>query len=150
MRKKGRHARIPVMKPLIRVGIVAALCCAVAACGSTSTLPTGPGAFRGGGTDGKLAQMSGSTLTLSTANGDVTVTFTSSTSIEKTATGTGADITAGSCISATGTADASGTVTATTVSVSPSSNGSCTLGGRLGGGVNPGGFIGGRSEKRRG
>jgi hypothetical protein len=143
MRKKGSGITIPFMKRAVGFAAVAAAGCLLVACGTTSAVPAGPGGLRGDGASGQLVQVSGSTLTLSTATGDVTVTFTASTSIEKTGTGTAADITTGSCITATGTADTGGSLTATTVTVSPSSAGTCSLAGRLGGGLVPGGpFIG--------
>jgi hypothetical protein len=142
MRKKGTRATIRVMKRAIGLAALASAGCLMAACGTASAVPAGPAGLRGDVVSGQLTQVSGSTLTLSTATGGVTVTFTGSTSIEKTGTGTDADITTGSCITATGTAATGSALTATTVTVSPSSGGTCSLGGRFGGGVAGGPFIG--------
>jgi len=123
---------------------MAALGLAMVSCGtagaSGGTASTG---FRYGDlTGGVLVSVSGSTLILSTAGGNVNVAFSSSTSISKTSTGSLADIAVGSCVTATGGVDSMGVITATAVTVSPTDNGSCAPGSYPGG--NPGGFPGGR------
>jgi len=133
------RARVAALPVLAGVGL------AIAACGSTNgPLPGGFGGFRDGNlTDGSVVSVSGSTLVLSTSNGDVTVDFTSSTPISATGSGSVSDITVGSCITATGS-DATGTLTATRVTVSPEVNGSCPATSFAG--ANPGGFPGGRPD----
>ena len=84
---------------------------------------------------GQLVQINGSTLILSSSNGDSTVTYASTTTITQTSTGTLADITAGECITATGSKGADGTLTATTVTLNAPVNGSCTATGFGGGGL---------------
>jgi hypothetical protein len=115
---------------------------AVAGCGSASAsngpggTPTPSGSPRGlgGGTAGQLVQVNGTTLTLSTASGDVAVAYTSATVITTTSTGTPGDIVAGVCIVIAGQKDATGAVTATTVRLSQPVAGSCAPGRQAGGG----------------
>jgi hypothetical protein len=120
----------------------------IAGCGSAATAassaatptPAARGAF-GGGTSGQLVQVNGTTLTLSTTNGDVTVTYTSTTPITRASTGVSADIVAGTCVTVIGTKDSTGAVTATSVRLTQAVNGACAggLGARPGGGGFPGG-----------
>ncbi|HZS14493.1 MAG TPA: hypothetical protein VFC09_07845 [Candidatus Dormibacteraeota bacterium] len=131
---------------LAATGVLATL--ALAACGSSPSAtntgakatpsPSGdPNGRRGGAAAGQLVQINGSTLIVSTSNGDATVAFTGSTPVTKTRTGSVADITKGSCVTATGTKDASSVLTASTVLLSPPVNGSCTAGPFGGNGPRP-------------
>jgi hypothetical protein len=103
-----------------------------------------PGGYRGvrdgNLTDGSVVSLSGSTLVLSTSNGDVTVDLGSSTTISETGTGSVSDITVGSCITATGS-EASGEITANRLTVSPEVKGACPA---TPPGGDAGGFPGGR------
>lgn len=107
----------------------------LAGCGSATaaatTSPTLRGGQRGsfgGGTSGQLVQINGTTLTLSTTNGDVNVTYTSATPITQSSTGATADIVSGSCVVIAGTKDATGAVTAASVRMTPAVNGACMTG----------------------
>jgi hypothetical protein len=119
----------------------------IAGCGSAATAassaatptPAARGGF-GGGTSGQLVQMNGTTLTLSTTNGDVQVTYTSSTPITQASTGVTADIVAGTCVTVVGTKDSAGAVTAATVRLTQAVNGACARGNGVGAGG--GGFPG--------
>jgi hypothetical protein len=113
----------------------------VAACGTTAAPAGAPSVRNGNLTDGTVVQVSGSTLVLSTSNGDVNVDFSSSTPISETGTGSVSNITVGSCVTATGS-DATGAIVATRVTVSPAVNGACPATSFPG--VNPGGFSGTR------
>jgi hypothetical protein len=113
----------------------------IAGCGSSAAAatpaatptPAARGGF-GGGTSGQLVQMNGTTLTLSTTNGDVTVTYTSTTPITQASTGVTADIVAGSCVTVVGTKDSTGAVTATSVRLTQAVNGACASGNGAGAG----------------
>ena len=107
--------------------------------GASAGLPsTG---FRGGDlAGGTLVSVSGSTLILSTANGNVNVAFSSSTPISKTSAGGLSDITVGSCVTAIGSEGSTVAITATSVTVSPAVSGTCASESYTGG--NPGGFPG--------
>lgn len=117
---------------------------AAAAAGTAPATPTGGAGARGafgGGASGQLVQINGTTLTLSTTNGDVTVTYTSTTPITRASTGVTADIVSGSCVVILGTKDAGGAVTATSVRLTQAVSGACATGtGFPGGGA--GGFPG--------
>jgi hypothetical protein len=112
----------------------------IAGCGGAATAATSAatptagarGAF-GGGTSGQLVQVSGTTLTLSTTNGDVTVTYASTTPITQASTGVAADIVSGSCVTIVGTKGSAGAVTATSVRLTQATNGTCAAGNRPGG-----------------
>lgn len=116
----------------------------LAGCGSAASAGTSPatptagtgarGAF-GGGASGQLVQINGTTLTLSTTNGDVSVTYTSTTPITQATTGVTADIVSGSCVVITGTKDAGGAVTATSVRLAQAVNGACATGNGFRGGA---------------
>jgi hypothetical protein len=116
----------------------------LAGCGSAASAGTSPptptagtgarGAF-GGGASGQLVQINGTTLTLSTTNGDVTVTYTSTTPITQTTTGVTADIVSGTCVVIVGTKDATGAVTATSVRMTQAVNGACATGNAFRGGA---------------
>ena len=96
---------------------------------------------RGGGRNaaaGELVRISGTTLILNSATGDVTVVYDSSTTFLRTSTGTFTDIVTGACILVTGQKDSTGTVTAASVRLSDQVGGSCQVGG-------PGG-LGGRLQ----
>ena len=143
---RGILARVPGARParthrsaLALLGAAATL--AVAACGSSTAArtsatgtPSPQGQGRRGGAAGELVRITGSTLVLSTQNGDVTVTAASATPVTRTRTGTVADIVAGSCIIASGQKDAGGTLTASTVRLSPKVDGSCSGPGLFGNG----------------
>ena len=125
---------------------MAALGLAMVACGTAGASAGVPSTgFRAGDlTGGTLVSVSGTTLILSTADGNVDVAFSSSTPISKTSVGGVSDIAVGSCVTATGSVDSTGTITATSVTVSPTVSGSCATGSYTGG--NPGGFPGGRAN----
>ncbi|HWF58570.1 MAG TPA: hypothetical protein VG520_09465 [Candidatus Dormibacteraeota bacterium] len=112
--------------------------CGSAASAGTPTPSPSAGAARGafgGGATGQLVQINGTTLTLSTTNGDVTVTYASTTPITQATTGVTADIVSGSCVLIIGTKDAAGAVTASSVRLTQAVNGACATG-------NGGGFTG--------
>ncbi len=108
----------------------------LAACGSAGAANGGsspsPGANTAGrgGSAGQLVQITGDTLILSTANGDITVMFSSTTAITKTSAATLADIVSGDCIVATGTMNPAGLLTATTVRIAPKASGGCAAPGQ--------------------
>jgi hypothetical protein len=118
------------------------LCCsviAVAGCGgaSASNGPAGaatPSASgrAGAGTAGQLVKVSGTSLTLSTTNGDVSVAYTSATAITTTSTSSPGDIVPGTCVAIVGQKDSTGAVTASTVRLSRPVNGSCAVGRQAG------------------
>jgi DUF4097 and DUF4098 domain-containing protein YvlB len=126
---------------LVGATLLIAGCGSAATAASSAETPTAAarGAF-GGGTSGQLVQMSGTTLTLSTTNGDVQVTYTSSTPITQASTGVTADIVAGTCVTMVGTKDSAGAVTAATVRLTQAVNGACAPGTGVGAGG--GGFPG--------
>lgn len=131
-------------------GLGLALAVAVAACGGTAVAATkatpSPGRVRNGAA-GQLVKISGQTLTLSGASGDVTVVYTSATRIQQTSTGSLADIVPGVCLVAGGQKDSGGTLTAYMVRISSPTGGACTVGfgagGGFGGGRPGGGSFGG-------
>jgi hypothetical protein len=116
-------------------------CGSAASAGTSTASPTpgtgGRGAF-GGGASGQLVQINGTTLTLSTTNGDVTVTYASTTPITQATTGVTADIVSGTCVVIVGTKDAAGAVTARSVRLTQAVNGACAAGNGFGGAA--GGF----------
>lgn len=127
---------------VVKVGIVVALAAVVlAACGGTaSKTPSGsstasPGAARGNGVAGSIAQLGAGKIVVQEQSGNATVDYDSSTMILQSGTGTLADAAAGTCVNATGQKDASGAVTATTLQVMLNMNGQCNIlqGGNQGG-----------------
>lgn len=118
----------------------------LAACGSSGTASSTGGATPGGPQGagrraaGEVARLAGTSLILSSAQGDVTVNFTSSTPVQRTSTGTVADIVTGACIVAIGQRDASGGLTAQNVRLTARVNGACSFPrpGDRGPGASPG------------
>jgi ABC-type Fe3+-hydroxamate transport system substrate-binding protein len=100
---------------------------------SSSTTPSAgptPGAAGRGGRDkafGLVGSVSGSTVTLTGANGPATVDVAPSTRVIEVAPGQLTDVTAGDCVMVRPTKDSSGppTVTAAAVLVSLANNGKC-------------------------
>jgi hypothetical protein len=88
---------------------------------------------------GKLANVSGSTMTVQPQTGNpVTVTVSSSTTVTRLVTSSSARLAVGECVTANGQRDSSGTVKARSILISaPGANG-CTRAGGFGGGGRPG------------
>ncbi len=125
---------------IVVVAIAAGLL--VAACGgasasSASPSPARSGQARNGPASGQLVQISGQTLILTAASGDVTVTFTDTTTFSRTSMAVLADIVPGQCLVANGQKDSAGTLTATTVRLSPKTSSGCSAGGQLGPNASP-------------
>jgi hypothetical protein len=121
------------MRKLLLIALAAGL--ALAACGGAATAnnssasPTpARGAQARNGAAGQLVQISGQTLILTGASGDISVTFTTATTFSRTSTAVLADIVPGLCLVATGQKDAAGTLTAATVRLSPKSAAGCGAG----------------------
>ena len=121
--------------------------------GAPSAVPSGmpstgssgqPGGRPGGGTNGTVASIEGSTFTVessdpATSSGQATVTVTTSavTTWEQVKTATAKAATVGRCAAAQGVTDDTGALTATTIRISkPTSDGTCSAGRGAGG---PGG-----------
>jgi DUF4097 and DUF4098 domain-containing protein YvlB len=112
-------------------------CGSAVSAGTSTASPTAGAGTRGafgGGASGQLVQINGTTLTLSTTNGDVTVTYASTTPVTQATTGVTADIVSGTCVVVIGTKDAAGAVTASSVRLSQAVNGACAAGNGFGGG----------------
>ncbi len=132
------------MNRLLNLGLVATStillgACSIGASAGTPTATPSP-TFRPGGrngTVGELVKISGTTLVVNSANGDVTVVYTDATTFQRTSTGSFTDIVAGACLVATGQKDPTGTVTAAMVRLSDKVNGACLAGGAGG----PGGGL---------
>lgn len=73
----------------------------------------------GGGTNGTVKSINGSTLTVSTAQNVTTVNLTDSTVIEKSVAGAASDLQPGERVIVTGQRDSSGVVTASQVLIVP-------------------------------
>jgi len=108
---------------------------AVASCGNAATAKssTSPSPGRGvaqarNGAAGQLVQVSGQTLILTGASGDITVTYTTTTTFTRTSTAVLADIVPGACLVATGQKDSAGVLTASTVRLSPKTGSGCGAG----------------------
>ncbi|HXA41367.1 MAG TPA: hypothetical protein VNV65_00485 [Candidatus Solibacter sp.] len=132
------------MNRLLNLSLVAAASVLLGACsiGASAGAPTASpsaNARQGArnGAAGELVKISGTTLVVNSANGDVTVVYSDSTLFLKTSTGSFADILAGTCMIATGQKDATGAVTAATVRLSDKVNGACQAGGPGGPGAGP-------------
>jgi hypothetical protein len=103
----------------------------------------GAGGRRAPGIRGEIAQVSGDTLQVRTAEGQTGVQFSSSTRVTEQKAATVAAVATGSCVVATGQLDAAGTgITAQNVMVAPATGGTCTDNG-FGGGFGDGGRGGG-------
>lgn len=124
------------LSPATRVILLVSLAAlATAACGSgASAAKASPspspdrGAQARNGAAGQLVQITGQTLILTGASGDITITYTTSTTFTRTSTGVLADIAPGACLVATGQKDATGALTASTVRVSPTTASGCGAG----------------------
>jgi hypothetical protein len=129
-------------RPMIVVVAVAALL-GVAACGGAkASSATSPSPDRGSaqarnGAAGQLVQISGQTLILTGASGDITVTISGTTTFTRTSAAVLADIVPGQCLVATGQKDAAGTLTATTVRLSPKTSSGCSAGSQFGPNASP-------------
>jgi len=105
------------------------------------TFPAGGGGFAGGppggfGATGTVASVSGNTLEVQGANGQVTVNLGASTTITKTVSAKASAIAVGMCVTAVGKTNSIGAVSATRVVVSEPTSSGCSTGFR-------GGFGGG-------
>ncbi|MGI8664768.1 MAG: hypothetical protein ACR2N4_01845 [Jatrophihabitans sp.] len=104
----------------------------------TGTRPSGAAGGFGGGfggvADGKVSQLSGTTMQVQVAgrNGQAattdTVTLTSSTTYTETGTATSAALKVGECVTATGKADSTGAVAATRIALSTAGPNGCSSG----------------------
>ncbi len=129
------HWRYSIIVVAASLALVAALGACAASSGSAATQsqspttsappaapsqppPQGnPGGRFGGGASGTIASINGSTLTLSTQQGDVTVNVDANAVIQKTVGGSLSDLQTGQFVTVIGTADASGNVAATSISL---------------------------------
>jgi len=129
------RSMIVVIAVAALLGIAA--CSGAKASSATSPSPDrGPGQARNGAT-GQLVQISGQTLILTGASGDITVTISGTTTFTRTSAAVLADIVPGQCLVATGQKDAAGTLTATTVRLSPKTSSGCGAGGQFGPSASP-------------
>src|SRR5450759_4910448 len=124
----------------LTAGLVAAACGSAA--GAANTASTSPSPGRGAqfrnGASGQLVQVTGQTLILTGASGDIPVTITTTTTYTRTSTAVLADIVPGLCIVATGQKDSAGVLTATTARLSPKTSSGCAAPGRVGPSPSPG------------
>lgn len=103
--------------------------------GGTGEVPAGGGLRDfGGGTNGEIAAISGSTMQVQGTAGQVAVTWTDSTTFTQQISASLADVTVGSCVMVASASDSGGEeLTAGSVQVSPATDGACTPGGGPGG-----------------
>src|ERR1700681_2404853 len=120
---------------IVVLAVAVAVVVGVAACGSApaasssaSPTPNRGGAQARNGGAGQLVQVTGQTLILTGASGDITVTFSGTTTFSRTSTAVLADIVPGICAVATGQKDAAGALTAMTVRLSPKLSSGCGAG----------------------
>jgi hypothetical protein len=137
-------------RTLTIIALLAAAAVTLGACslgplgGSAAPAPSNPPRLPArNGASGELVKMDGTTLVISSQNGDMTVLYNSSTTFQRTSIGTFADIAAGKCLVATGQKDSSGSITAASVRLTDKVSDTCTLGAGPGFGLNggPGGGI---------
>ena len=81
----------------------------------TSTETTQTSQFQRRGANGTIASVNGSTLTLTTSQGQATVIISSSTIIEKTVVGAVSDLAQGNFVTISGALDTSGNIDATSI-----------------------------------
>src|ERR1700736_6728386 len=114
----------------VAAGIIVAACGSTARAGNATAASPTPdrGAQLRNGAAGQLVQITGQTLILTGATGDLTVTFNGATTFTRTSTAVLADIVPGLCVVATGQKDASGALTATSVRLSPKQASGCGAG----------------------
>lgn len=92
----------------------------------------------GGATTGTVADVDGSTLTVTTEDGDVELALADDAVVTVSSAGDGDDVVVGLCATASGEDDGAGTVAATTISLSEAGDDGCTAFGGGGFGGRPG------------
>lgn len=120
-------------------GVVALAGCGSSAATSTTGASPTPGAAAGRGAAGEVAQVSGNTLIINAASGDITVQLNGTTRVQRTRRGSLVDLTVGTCVAVTGSRDSTGAVTASAIRTFTATTAGCTVSGSgFGGGRGPG------------